>query len=389
MSHPLLLPRWATWHLCGAGLVALLVGHGLALRISPRADAHARDLSAPAANASPSIPPPAISTPTGWEALWRQETRQPLSAAQGRRLSALLEELARTDPKRALELAATERNWELRAKLRDAALRGWGATAPDAAADWAMSQPLLGERMRCVEAVLAGAAELPNDAVRVGLRLCAADAVTAGAYGHALINALVGKQGAFEAATRFAQSAGMVDGQGILLESVYRQWADHQPRQALQNLSAISDPKIRSAAYEGVISGWASTNPAQLADYAQSLPAGEERTRTFGAALYQWVEKDPVGATEWIGRYDPSPDLDHGVMAVATLPSLISGQPELAMDWAGGITDPALRTVTKKNVFADWARNDRVAARKFAEGLGNPDERESLLEIVDSMEPPP
>lgn len=390
MSHSLLSPRWATLQLCGAGIVAALVGHLLALRISPRADANDTRASHPSASVpitSPSVPAANISTPVGWEDRWQQTTRQTGSPARARQLATLLEELARTDPKRALELAAMERNWELHSKLRDAALRGWGATAPDSAADWAMALPLPGERMRCVEAVLTGAAERPDDAVRVGLRLCAADRNTAGPYGHALVNALIGKQGAFEAATRFAQSAGMVDMQAVLLESAYRQWADHQPQQALQDLAQIADPKIRHAAYEGVLSGWASSNPAQLAHYAQALPAGEDRSRTFGAALFHWVEKDPVGATEWIGRYDPSPDLDPGVAAVATLPTLVSGQPQLAMDWAGSITDPSLRAMTKKNVFGDWARNDPAAARKFAEALGNPDERESLLAIIDSVAP--
>lgn len=295
----------------------------------------------------------------------------------------MLDELARTDPKRALALALAEANWETRDQLRDAALRGWGATAPDAAADWAMDHRL-GERMRCVAAVLSGAAENPPEAVRVALRVCAADPGPAADYGHALISALVEKGGAFESAAKFAAAVG-TERQQFLLDSAFYQWARHQPDQALAAIGNISDPKIRESAYAGLLAGWAAADAEVLANHAQKLPVGEDRNRAFAIALPRWVEKDPVAATEWIGRFDPSPELNEGVAAVATLPSLMSQRPELAMEWADNITDQTKRVMAKHTVFANWVLQNQAAARKFAEATRDPHEREMMIEVLNGM----
>ena len=292
----------------------------------------------------------------------------------------MLEELARTDPKRALALAMAESNWLIRDQLRDAALRGWGAIAPDEAAGSAMAQPLMGERMRCVSAVLTGAAENPSAALRTGLRVCSADPAPSGDYGHALINALVDKTGAFDTAVQFAQAATMVDRQSYLLDSAYYQWAQHEPDRALGQLANITDPKIRDAAMKGIIEGCASANPQKLADYAAKLPEGDDRSQFLNIALPKWVGKNPEAALQWINRADPHPDYDKGVAALAMLPSLIDNRPEVAMELTDSICDTARRTLTKSNVFFQWARSDPDAARKYAESAQNPEYRETLMD---------
>src|SRR5690606_13855618 len=101
-----------------------------------------------------------------------------------------LEELARTDPQRALAFAQNQADWRLREILRDASLRGWASVAPDAAGDWALGVRLE-DRRAVVGAVLQGASVDPDGTVQLALRLCAADPEPAGDYGHAAIAALV------------------------------------------------------------------------------------------------------------------------------------------------------------------------------------------------------
>ena len=369
--------RWSSRLVATLATGAALAGGALAFLTTPsRTPAPAFDARHHSSDTS-STP---SSLDAAWETRWESSLKSPRSPAQTRARAAMLEELARTDPKRALALALAESNWLIRDQLRDAALRGWGAVAPDEAADWALAQPLMGERMRCVSAVLTGAAENPSAALRTGLRVCSADPAPSGDYGHALINALVDKTGSFDTAVQFAQAATMVDRQSYLLDSAYYQWAQHEPDRALGQLANITDPKIRDAAMKGIIEGCASANPQKLADYAAKLPEGDDRSRFLDIALPKWVGKNPEAALQWINRADPHPDYDKGVAALAMLPSLIDNRPEVAMELTDSICDTARRTLTKSNVFFQWARSDPDAARKYAESAQNPEYRETLMD---------
>jgi hypothetical protein len=314
------------------------------------------------------------------EAAWQRLNQEPACPSRDRSLGAMLEKLARTDPQRALALAMAEGNWLLRDQLRNAALRGWGAVAPDAAADWSMAKSELGERMYCVQAVLAGAAEHPDEAVRVALRVCAADPSPAGDYGHALINALIDKSGSYEAATRFALSATMVDRQSYLVDSAFYQWAQHQPELAAAKLNEIADPKVRSSVMKGVVEGWADADAQSLATFAQTMSAGEDRTQFMSIALMQWATKNPEATLQWINQFEPHPDFDKGIAAVSLGDTLIANRPADAIELTEYIADPAKRTLTRDNAFWRWALRDPAGARKYAESVQNPEYRESMLD---------
>ena len=347
--------------------------------------APAAGLSAPALPGVPATAAPSASA--SWDARWRELSARPGTVALTREREALLEALARTDPKRALALAEAEANWLTRDQLREAALRGWAAVEPDAAADWAMAQPVLGERMKCVAAVLAGATSQPDAATRVGLRLCAADPEPAGFYGHMLINALVERAGNFEAAMRFATSATRVDRQSFLLDSAFYQWAQHDPERACSQLAAIADPAIRESALKGIIEGRSDFDPQRFADFAQKLPAGADRTQALSISLQRWAGKDPQAALQWINRSDPDPDFDPGIAALAESSTLIAARPEVALELTDSICDTTKRILVKSRVFLEWARRDPAAARRYAEAVEHPATRETLLQDLASLPP--
>jgi hypothetical protein len=332
------------------------------------------------ASERPTLPSTSSGTEvTPWESKWTAAHRGGNSPARAQLLGELLEELARTDPARAIRLAQDEKNWLVRDQLVASALRGWAAVAPDAASDWALGQPLLGERMKCVTAVLTGAVENPEAAMRVGMKVSQADPAAAGDYGHALVNAFVARTGDFASAVRFATSATYIDRQPYLLDSAFYQWSQYEPDAALAQLDQLSDPVARAAAMKGVLEGWANSEPQKLASYAQKLPEGEERSQALAIALPQWVGNDPEAALRWINDVDPHPDFDRGVAALALLPSMISHKPEAAMELSDSICDSAQRTLIKSNVFYQWAMRDPHAARRYAEATQNPEAREMLL----------
>lgn len=382
MLRSLTLPRWSTANLCACAVLAAALAYGITRMVSVNA---IDPSSARVARASDKSSDAAATNSTATdrqkeEAAWQHINQEPACPSRDRSLEAMLEKLARTDPQRALVLAMAEGNWLLRDKLRNAALRGWGAVAPDAAADWAMGQHELGERMYCVEAVLAGAVEHPDEAVRVALRVCAADPVPAGGYGHAIVNALIDKAGSYEAATRFALAATMVDRQSYLVDSAFYQWAQHQPELAAAKLNEIADPKVRSSVMKGVVEGWADADAKSLANYAQTMPEGEDRTQFMSIALMQWAGKNPEATLQWINQFDPHPDFDKGIAALSLGDTLLASRPEAALELTEYIADPAKRTLTRDNAFWRWALRDPAGARKYAESVQNPEYRESMLD---------
>jgi hypothetical protein len=372
-------PGWSKIAVSGFAFTATLLGFVLARVVAThRAAATSLTSAKPTIRSTPS-------RASSWDTRWRDLSTQPNTTALTREREALLEALARTDPKRALALAEAEGNWLTRDQLRDAALRGWASVEPDAAADWAMQQTVLGERMKCGAAVLAGATAQPEAALRVGIRLCSTDPEPAGFYGHMLINALVERTGNFDAATRFATSATMVDRQSFLLDSAFYQWAQHDPDRAYAQLASLTDPAIRASALKGIIEGRSDFDPGHFADFAQKLPAGADRTQALAISLQRWAGKDPVAALQWINRGDPDPDFDPGIAALAVSDTLIASRPEVAMELTDNITDTTKRILTKSRVFFEWALRDPAAARRYAESVEHPDTRETLLQDLKSL----
>jgi hypothetical protein len=284
-------------------------------------------------------------------------------------MAAALEDLAAQDPHRAMALALGENNLRLRQSLRHAALRGWASVSPDDAATWAMALPD-GDRQLAIEAVFSGAVRHPEEAAKLGVRLCAQQPAFAGDYGQFLITGLA-EVGEYDTAVRFAMSDSS-EHHGPWLNTAFFQWATHQPDQALAAFGKISDPATRLPAFQGMILGWAMANPAAVAAYADKLAPGEDRTQALTQALPQWANHDPIGASEWmINHFEPSPDSDAGVAAVATMSNLINQRPDIAVGWAESISEPVLRANTLRAVAQQWSQQDVGAFRRFIASTPN------------------
>ena len=318
-----------------------------------------------------------------WAKRWETTLAQASNPARTRALAALLEELARTDPSRALGLARSQPDWRLRDLLRDASLRGWAATAPDAAGDWALTARLE-DRRAIVGAVLQGAAENPATAVDLALRLCAADPEPAGDYGHAAIAALV-DAGAFAEAARFGAEVG--PGKfPFLLQSAYFEWARHDPASALAAAAKIEDPVLAGQARSQAITGWSWADAAGLAKHALKLPPGAERSQALAEALPLWLERYPDEAATWIQRNDTGPEFDAGLAALANQQSFLTSRPSAALALASDIADPAKRAETLRNVFQQWAARDPRSARAYINTAAGAD-RATLTAVLADVFP--
>jgi len=301
---------------------------------------------------------PAMSAEQRWSK-WSQATR---SAATDRELSAAIEDLAKQAPERALHLAAQEPNLRSRELLREAALRGWASVAPDAALGAAMKLPGLDNRA-AIAAVLQGAADDPNAVIRLGRQITDGSDPVAVDYGILAISALA-EHGYFETAARFAAETPGTN-QARWLYEAFDAWAREQPSQALAAVDRIGDAAMRHEAVQGLVAGWAESDPASLADHALREPPGEDRTSALGTTLSNWVLREPAAASRWLAQRDPDPSLDGGLAAVAQMPALISQRPEVATEWAEAISDSQTRQATLRTILEEWRRRSPGSLQQF------------------------
>lgn len=291
--------------------------------------------------------------------------------ASGSERKAQLRSMGMSSPARVLELAASERNWALREVLRNAALEGWAATAPQDAGDFVLQLPER-ERREAMAAVLSGAARDPDTTLRLAQRICERDPTLSQDYGLAAIHAL-GEARAFASAVKFASSSAADKGSDWL-RAAFNQWSCREPSAALEAMQQLHDPEAHTTAFEGLALGWARANARELADYAAALPSGQERTFGVRQALTEWLARDPAAAADWMDRFDPGEEFDLGAANLAALPAVAQKHPDVALSWAASIVEPSLRSSTLASIGHEWSQS-------------SPDQQVRLMEAARSLTP--
>ncbi len=301
-------------------------------------------------------------------------------------MAAWLEKMAENDPAGALNLALAEENGKTRDQLRDAVLRAWSKAAPEAAATWALHQPSMEDRLTAMSAVFEGTTMRdPGTAVRLAQKLYAETPALAPDYGNMAI-AMLAKHGAYEAAMQFAMHAGGNTAQGSWMNSAFTMWAQYQPEFAASALLRVTNPELHREAFLGLIAGWTAADPAGLANFAKSMPSGENRTEAMQTSLLRWVSVDPVKASAWVDSLEPGPEVDQAAAAVASIPSLIRANPDTALSWATSITNPETRAATLRELATQLSRLDIAAARRVlaSAAFSSPADRAAFSEGVNA-----
>jgi hypothetical protein len=238
---------------------------------------------------------------------WTHTNAKIISSNETAQTRPPLAKISATEPLRPLAAALAETDPARRDESLEASLREWASVDPDAAADWAQSQNVL-ERGRALATVFRGASRQPAAAVQLAQRLTAQDPAEARSYGNALIFAL-SQRGDFKLGADFAAEAAE-DSRTDLLTLAYQQWAQHSPHDALTAARELADSAAQTAAWQSAVSGWAMTNPQQLALVAIKLPRGEERAFALTAGVRSWIERDPASAAAWIREQRFTPEME-------------------------------------------------------------------------------
>jgi hypothetical protein len=295
-----------------------------------------------------------LSRTASFQTKWNAWLSTPRCPATERAALAALETYASENPGDAMRTALAEQNLHLKERMREAVLRGWAQSNPSEAARWTQSLPKE-DRRSAVAAVFAGAASRAEQIPALARELCAANPVSASDYDHLAIAAL-SDVGAYELAAQYALGD-QIENRPALLNSAFHQWAAQEPAKAVDSLRLIADPSDRLAAQQGVWSGWADSNPAELTRYAMRLEDATQRSQALNFSLPEWASRDAAGASEWmLNQLEPNPNTDQAVAAVASMPRFLTKKPEVAVGWAEKISDPQLRETILRFIAAEAAR---------------------------------
>jgi hypothetical protein len=361
--------RWSTFSLLSLALAvawfafycgrASVVNHRLAPEATPDKKAQSQVIFGKSAGPINSVTPKTENS----EARWAELSAQPGTPAGENELAGLIEQMARLDPQRAISLAAAQTNLRLRAALLRAALKGWGATNPEAAAEWAQSETVM-DRAQALNALLQGAVEDPGKAASLTAALIQKDSSRALEYGSDLISAL-SESGQFDRAANFAAS-GAEHCRDDWMLAAYSRWAEFQPQAAVASAMQLADPGVRATALNAITVGWSPTDPKGMVEYAQNYLPPEQQSSALSGAIGFWADSDPAAAAVWINQNDLGAASDTGVAEIALSPRLAQ-KPELAVGWAESISNPQLRLDTLAAVIEKWTAIDFSSAEHYVE----------------------
>jgi hypothetical protein len=297
--------------------------------------------------------------------------------------------LARTavarSARRAIEWARSQSDSEFHRRLLSAVIRAWGENDPDAAVDWVLTQDM-DERRADMEAALAGAVKQPQLALAIVRQLLVYDPQDTAGCGPAFVVAL-NNAGQFQTALEFLNGA-PDDSRAEWMTSTFRHWGQNQPQDAVRALDSVTDENLHSTAFRAIVEGWSAGDPAALAAYANSLPAGENRDYAVNHAFDNWSLQDPAGMAAWLSAQPPGTEFDKGVALMISKTDGANVSPEDAMGWVEGINDPTLKLNSFMRVLGEWNQNNPAAAQQYAASASWLDGQQRQ-EILKRLQNPP
>jgi hypothetical protein len=293
-----------------------------------------------------------------------EEFLQPAATVTDEELLRLARSVVTRSPAQALAWVAAQTDAILRQRMLVATLQGWGEADPCSAVNWVLMNGA-DERDAEMRAALTGAASQPATAMQIVRQLLVDDPDNGGAYAAMLAGSL-SAEGKFQDAVGFINGAASRDMENSV-NAVFNRWAQSQPQAAMNGVDAITDPELRAAAFRQVTATWNANDPAGLAAYGATLPAGGDRDFALNAAVQNWSVQDPTGLANWLNTLPAGGEFDAGVAAMIFHTDSANRPPDLAMQWVENISDPALRQSSLVEVVGEWNQADPVAARQYVE----------------------
>ncbi len=366
------------------------------------------------------------------QAAWLEALAMTNLAERTAFIDGLLRELAKTEPLKAMELAATLPAGSSQRDAFGAASAGWAAVDPAGASKWATTNlhgQLAADAFTAITrewadnnpaAAAAWISSLPNGVLSAGATealvgiwankdpgeaskwidsldsgdrktgametLAAAwcaqsvdDAVKwvdqqihkpgGGEVAQALIGAW-GNQDPQAASLWVGKLTG--DTQALTAGTLTALWAAHDPKTAAEWAASMGPGEARAQAIQSTATTWASIDPQNAIAWTRALPDSPEKKSAYNNAVLTWAAVSPTDITSWVNSQPAGADADHIRSVASTV--LVESQPLDAISMTRQIADPTRSQAALVRVLNRWGQFDPAALQGWlATANLNPD----------------
>jgi|GEM_PF-729576 len=328
------------------------------------------------------------------DAAWALALAMPSGMQRQSALNAVAAGISGRDPKRAMELAASIDDPQVRNQIRMMAISQLATKDPRAALTLYQSDKAQSSDSRhdgTISMIFHQWAQRDPEAARA-----AALELTGGQQEQALVTILSSftqkdPKAAWEYAKSLPETGESYNDPRV---RVIQMWANADPASALEAASSIKKSTTRDAAVSSVVSAWSRTDfdaalnyalsipgPTQRSDVFRSLSAdsGANREKLLTAALdymppgnsfqqvvsqvfSSWASEDPAKAAKAVFKLPPGQVLSNAASQVAS-DWAQSGNKVEVLNWVKRLPEGNTRLSSIDSVFRHWASEDSAAAQ--------------------------
>ncbi len=135
------------------------------------------------------------------------------------------------------------------------------------------------------------------------------------------------------------------------------------PRGASEFVSLLPPGELQTQAAMDVARAFAAQSPEAAVAWALTLPAGNPQILALNNALASWTARDPTAAAQAVLSLPPGRTQHTAAVAFATLFGL--RDPPAALAWAQSLPPTDTRPVALTNIASAWAQRDPAAASRW------------------------
>ncbi|MDQ8195362.1 hypothetical protein QEH59_13070 [Coraliomargarita sp. SDUM461004] len=189
-------------------------------------------------------------------------------------------------------------------------------------------------------------------------------------------------------ALAWAESLSDDQARSMAVQNVYANWMQAAPQQAFTYLkNSVEQSKQRNYLRSG-FQQWSREDPAEAITWLSQLPNTIDENASadlYGSVANNYVQHDPMAASEWISTLEEGPARDRSVSSLVQ--SISRNDPEAGFIWAATLSDPEIRKNDLSRSLREWVKIDPSAAMEAVKDAAiEASEKEPLLNIIETAQ---
>ncbi len=261
----------------------------------------------------------------------------------------------------------------------NATMTGWASANPVEAMAMLDNLPesLNGQRQQLLEAVVSGLADTDRGlATDMVLRLSGEGNGRAARMMGIVAGETLRAEGP-EAAARWSETLPEGSLKGAAMDRVARDFARKDPEAAASWVEAFAENDYAAGAISRVGGQWGRQDPEAAVGWLEGISEGRGQQEGLRTVFGDWEDTNPAKAGEYLTAMPRSDKRDAAISGFSS--GYAWQDPQMAIAWAGDISEPNLRQQSLTRAGQIYFRRDPEGARTWLETSGLPAETQAKI----------